>query len=185
MSSGALVVVLQLWSAEDDMSNTIVSWSPHYFAPLKATVHAFFPLFHLLATDETHSVRLLAYAQLSWVVCVILGYSIGYLFSQSPRVALLYLFGISGLFYIFLFQAEGYYRHHGFIMIFLIFSIWIAHYYQNPSEVLNKFNKRQLMRLLNISFAVSIIPNVLMHANDFQGLYSGSKAMATYIKNWI
>ena len=38
------------------------------------------------------------------------------------------------------------------------------------------------MQLLNISFAVSIIPNVLMHVNDFQGLYSGSKAMATYIK---
>ena len=182
MSSGALVVVLQLWSAEDDMSNTIVSWSPHYFAPLKATVHAFFPLFHLLETDETHSLRLFAYVQLSWVGCVIFGYSILYLFSQSPRVALLYLFGVCGLFYIFLFQTHGWYRHHGFIMIFLMFSIWIANYYQNQSEAMNKYNKKRLMQLLNISFAVSIIPNVLMHVNDFQGLYSGSKAMATYIK---
>lgn len=181
MSLGGLVAIFQLIPAEDNMSSSLLSWPPPYQNGLfKAIINAFFPVSHLMGY-QLSPFPIFTYTILGLFGGFILVVSCLYLFNQSRQVLLLYLFSISWLFYLFLFRHPGQYRHHGFIVVFLIFSIWIGSYYRPKIEKTTLFSIKRTMLLLNISFSFSIFPNALMYFNDYKLEYSGSKLMATFL----
>ncbi|MCK5592218.1 MAG: hypothetical protein KAI72_09720, partial [Candidatus Pacebacteria bacterium] len=97
----------------------------------------------------------------------------------------------AGLFYLYIFKGICSYRHFGFIVIVILFVLWIGSFYDKKHILSTKDKKGKdgnffkysfIMLLLNISFAMAVFPATIRHYQEYRLLFSGSKAMAGYIK---
>ncbi len=178
MFFGGVLSLFQLLSPLDNI-NYGLFLKFNLDAPYMAIRHAFFP--HMSSVSD---ISLIAGITLLFASSV-------YLFKVSREVLFILFVSYMGLFYIFIFKHPGGYRHHGFILILLLFTLWISHFYNRKLIVdikykLIPFTKSVLysliILLLNISLAISIIPAVTKHRQEFKLIFSGAKEMATYLK---
>jgi len=67
-------------------------------------------------------------------------------FLKKPKILLLIIFSYGWLFYVFTFVVKGALRHHGLLLIFLIFALWLDSYYEEID--FKKFNNKLLKKLV-------------------------------------
>ena len=127
-------------------------------------------------------------------------------FLKKPKILLLMIFSCGWLAFIFTFVKEGALRHHGLILIFLIFALWLSNYYEETDfkEINNKiFQKcyniissscnslkltgdkaqKTAILLLNISLLLSSFTNISYYYFEYEHSFSGSKEAAWFIIN--
>ena len=178
---GMVVTILQLIPAEDNMRGSAF-YQFNYKAPARAVMNAFFPLSKEIESGVSLNFLLLLLAASS----AIFGYALIYLFNRSRPVFLLFGFAISGLFFLFIFKHFGGYRHHGLILVFLLFALWIASYYPKPKMDKQYFakwvNEASAVRYVTFALIFSLSTSVFMHVNEQIHRYSGAPAMAHYLE---
>ncbi|OGW41063.1 MAG: hypothetical protein A2Y97_13305 [Nitrospirae bacterium RBG_13_39_12] len=153
-----------------------------YPAPLIAIANAFFPwhiAFHL--SGELRSIVI--------VISFLIFFTIILSFFKRPAVLFILLLSFSGLFYIFVFVYPGALRHHGFVLLILLFALWIGRYY--PDLQKHHSNDISTMRISELSVPSMILINIclslsLLHAfriqyQEYKYTFSGAKEMAHFI----
>jgi len=178
---GLLISVLQLIPAADNMRSNMLH-EFNYLAVPRAIMNALFPI-PMVASKDILTYTL--YSLLAFSSLAILGYASLYLYCNSRQVFYIYMAATLWLFYLFVFKHFGGYRHHGFILIFLMFSLWISNSCE-PNKKTKLANKMALLRqktlrLLNLSFVFSIISGGFMHFNEQTMKYSGAQEMAAFL----
>ncbi|MFC2084973.1 hypothetical protein ACFLS9_07950 [Bacteroidota bacterium] len=172
---GALTAFFQILPYEE-AANTGILNQRFWYAPGKAVMKSFFPL----------------YANLDiyvWLGLIPVLLTIVYLVKVSWSALFILLFSYAGLSYIFIFKHFGGLRHQGFILIILIFVIWISTYYYKKETLLKIkiFPLKQikllvfLVLILNTYLLISIWPAFRFHYNDYKHSFSGSKEMAKFL----
>ena len=176
---GALLALLQLLPAADNMRAEVFH-EFNYRALPRAIMNAFVPLSRQIDSG-IHDY--LPFVFLTLTALGVFVYSCIYLFKRSKEMFVVYILSILGLFYLFVFKYYGGYRHHGFILIFLIFSLWTSTYYKlSPKYYTDDlFNKKWTLILLNGTLAFSLLASALMHFSEQTQKYSGAKDMSTYL----
>lgn len=179
MILGALFSILQLLSPSDNINYGL--FLRHNFdAPFNAIRNAFFP--HISSASYMGLIMGIVILLLS---CI-------YLYRVSRTAIFILLVSYMGLFYIFIFKHGGGYRHHGFILIVLLFTLWISHPSAQKLVIGIKYKLilsgksalySLIILLLNISLAISIIPAVTKHYQEFNLFFSGAKNMAKYLED--
>lgn len=108
-------------------------------------------------------------------------------FLRQPKILLFFALSVASLFLIFILGYEGQLWHHGLIIIFLIFSLWLKKYYRN-----DKIKKGTLYSIGKIGYSLfvisllfSIISSVKAYKNEYLFNFSGGKEAASYIKKNI
>ncbi len=111
-------------------------------------------------------------------------------FIRKPYILFLFLCSYMWLCYIFTFKNPGALRHHGLMLIFLIFSIWIGDFYKesflcdNEKCLSQKFfdiSQKILFIMLNIGLLCSCVYNVYFYCRDYKFNFSSSKEVAQFI----
>jgi len=151
-------------------------------APFIATANAFFPweaLFCPLITQVEQRLILITIAVLIFFIVISS-------LSKKPVVLFMLLLSFSGLFYIFAFQYHGARRHHGLILILLLFALWISRYYRDSQNKLsNKMKHIKLARLsiglINVCLALSLLYASGIQYLEYKYPFSGAKEMADFI----
>ena len=113
--------------------------------------------------------------------------------SRKPAPFFVILFSYTGLFYTLLFQRYGSERHHGLVLIFLVFALWLADHYEQTdwfklkNALLAKLADSGLltgtcMVVLNVCLAASVISALGAWGAEYFVMFSGAKDMANHIK---
>ena len=163
MGTGALLVLLQLLPSEDTTNRGlfyIFSWR----APFIALAGGFFP--------ELPRTLFITIGTAVLLVCM----QAIVLYKRSPKAFLIFAVSCAGLFYIFLFKHTGSLRHHGFLLIALLFALWIS----SPS--LPGRLERIAHYSLTLSIALSIVFAGFRHGEGYTTSFSGAKEAAVYIR---
>lgn len=178
---GLLVSILQLIPAADNMRGNLLH-EFNYLAVPRAIMNALFPIPMVASKDILTYV---SYSILTISSLSILGYASLYLYRHSRQVFYIYMAATLWLFYLFVFKHFGGYRHHGFILIFLMFSIWISCFYEpnKKTKLANQMAvlRQKTVRVLNLSLVFSIISGGFMHFNEQTLKYSGAQEMAAFL----
>lgn len=87
--------------------------------------------------------------------------------------------GVGGLFAIFTFKHAGGLRHHGLIVVFTIFALWLA--WDRLAATAARTWRRAIAWSLGALMLASVPFTFRAHFDDRQGLFSGASAMAAYI----
>ena len=112
-------------------------------------------------------------------------------FLIRPKIFIFLLVSEIWLFYIFGSVHGGELRHHGFIMIFIIFSLLLEKYYPiEPVTISNKKLEFSIIRKLSsiiliLCLFLSIYQSIRFYHDELQFNYSGSREAAEFIKNNI
>ena len=178
---GSLLAFIQLLPTSDD-KNFKLFVIYDYLQPLVVLRNAWFP--YLNSYDNI---------TLTVVIIILIGSCI-YLYNTSRKALFILILSYLGLFYIFIFKHNGGYRHHGFILITLLFVLWISSTGKknngssqvnklNPMDKFVRYNYILVILLINCSLAISIIPALTHHYLEYNFLHSGSKLMANYLEN--
>jgi hypothetical protein len=85
------------------------------------------------------------------------------------------------------FVYPGALRHHGFILIMLVFALWISRYYHDTQNyLLHKISTLKLSQLsivlINICLALSLLYYLTIQHYEYRYIFSGAKDMANFIK---
>ena len=108
-------------------------------------------------------------------------------FRKTTAPLFVILLSFVGLFYIFIFKHVGAVRHHGLILIMLIFTMWISRHYNNllkkPFEITSKMTfSNPSMIIINACLALSLLYALYIQYAEYRYPFSGAKAMAAFIK---
>jgi len=108
------------------------------------------------------------YLRKNAIVAVILGSSLGYLF------------------FVFLFLHRGDYRHHGFILLSLVFALWVSQKFSASKEdqrtVSKWFNARSVaLGLMSLFFILGLQNDWFVYQQEYFLPFSGAKDMARAI----
>ena len=120
-----------------------------------------------------------------WAGAAVVALSLAYLarVSVAPLAGL--VAGLGGIFYVFAFRHPGALRHHGLILVFLLFSLWIAGYHERaragPSPAGAGALRSATLWTLGLCLAFSVIATVKIHVRDGSYMFSGAREMAKYI----
>lgn len=183
MACGAFLALFQLIPNADNMHE----WGVNTFAPFISLMNAFFPVTYYLEEQLAHKLYL---TPLAFFALLIYLYFIIYLYVNYPKSFYIYLFVTFSLISIFLFKNFGTYRHHGFILIFLIFVLWISENYKNETDKNFDFMGEKFLKLpamfrkvtatflLNIVLGFSLMGSAVMYYKEYTALFSGAKTMA-------
>ncbi|CAA6821210.1 MAG: Unknown protein [uncultured Thiotrichaceae bacterium] len=186
MACGAFLALYQLIPNIDNMHD----WKLNIFAPPIALMNAFFPVTSYLEEQLAHKLYLTPLAFIAFLTFL---YFILYLQANYRNLFFLYTFFVFGMISIFLFKNFGTYRHHGFILIILIFVLWVSKNYKKKKEedhnTLDRyfskgsipFKKRTATLLLNIVLGFSLMGSAVMYYKEYTGSFSGSKKMAELV----
>ena len=166
---GFLVAVLQLLPADDNMNRAIA----HIFEwkrPVIALSNAFFPYVPRTAYLSSFAAML---------IVSVAGY---HLFETDRRLFFVIAMGYLGVFYIFVFKHVGTLRHHGFLLIWLMFAMGLASVGRAKS---GNYIDKATIALLNLCFILSIFFAGRHHYNEYRYSFSGAQAAATYINDHL
>ena len=163
MAAGVAAAVAQLAGAD---RNAMVGAGFHFdpAAPLIATRNAWLPGLPGATMPIAGAVMLLV-ASVLW---------------RWSRPALWVLIaGVGGLYAIFAFKHAGDLRHHGLILVFTVFALWLSW------ESLGVEGARRWRRALLVALGLTLVAglpfNVQRHVAEARGMFSGAAAMATWI----
>jgi hypothetical protein len=179
MLIGGLLCFLQLLSPPDNFSYGIFP-EKIYLAPFVAIAYAFFP-WHA-SNYFSIDLRLIAI-----VISFLMFFIIILSFIRKPAVMFILLMSFSGLFYIFTFKYPGALRHHGLILIILLFSMWISTYYSNSQsrlwELTSDINLSKFsVAIINFCLALSLLYALKIQYTDYKYIFSGAREMAGFIE---
>lgn len=185
MLTGGLLCFLQLLSPLDNMNYGLIS-DAYYFgdtsnivAPLVALANAFFPWHTLFVKPGLYVyVTVISF----FIFCIIISSII-----KKPPALFISLVSFAGIFYIFAFKYVGFVRHHGLILILVIFSLWISKHYSNSqNKFLNKISNINLSRIsiivLTAFLAFSLLCALRFQYMEYKYTFSGAEQMANFIK---
>jgi hypothetical protein len=181
MSIGGLLCFLQLLSPPDNINYRVVS-DIYLLAPLVSIANAFFPW------HSCNSFILIESRQVFIIVSFLIFAIMILSLNRKPPALFILLLSVAGLSYVFAFKYPGEVRHHGLILIMVIFAMWIGRYYSNSQNLfLNvtsriNFSKISIV-LINACLAVSLLYCLRIQYLEYKYLFSGSKEMADFIKN--
>ena len=184
MLTGGLLSSLQLLSPPDNMNygifgDDVYLHGVHYMAPFVAMANAFFPWHTLFIAPGMY---IYAVVISFFIFCIVISTIV-----KKPPALFIFSVSFAGLFYIFAFKYVGFVRHHGFILILLIFSLWISRYYSNSEkEFLNRSFKINLSGIsvvvINAFLALSLLCSLRFQYMDYRYKFSGAEEMADFIK---
>jgi hypothetical protein len=167
-------------------------------APFRAAANAFLPgsascdapyfIFWdpFLTPKETNAAIFLA--------CGMILVALLYCLRRPPALVFL-LLSYSWLGYIFVAKNHGVLRHHGFIMIFIVFALWLASHYQDGPWMRQTAARAKWARAffgffgaltwtgLALSQLASIFMTYRTYKYEYQYCFSGAKEMAAYMHN--
>lgn len=184
MFTGGLSSFFQLLSPPDNMNYGLFS-DAYYFgnaymmAPFVAMANAFFP-WHILFIKPALYPYVVVMSL--FIFCIIILPLI-----RKPAALFILSLSFSGLFYIFAFKYVGFVRHHGLILILVIFSLWISKHYSNSqNKLLNKISNINLSRIsiivINAFLAFSLLCALRFQYMEYKCTFSGAEQMANFIK---
>lgn len=179
MCLGGLFSFLQLLPRPDSIDYRLLIGSA-YGAPLVAIANAFFP---------GHSAFFMQGGQRLIIICMAIAifFTITLSLYKKPAVLFILLLSFSGLSYIYVFVYPGALRHHGFILIMLVFALWISRYYRDTqnklfSEIPSLKLSKLSTALMNISLVISLLYSLAIQYQEYKYTFSGAKEMADFIK---
>ena len=105
------------------------------------------------------------------------------LFSRKAQLIFLSLAMISWIFVMNILIHAGGLRHHGLILIFLMFLYWLYEVHRKEESVFGKVMRRVFMVSLSGLLALSILFTVYIYDSEYRYEFSGGKDMAGYIKS--
>jgi hypothetical protein len=149
--------------------------------PYVAIANAFFPWHYAVFTQGGQRLNVMIVALLILFIIVL---SI----VKKPAVLFIILLSLSGLFYIFTFTYPGALRHHGLVLIVLLFALWIGRHYPDSQNKLfsgisiDKNLVRISMAVLNVCLALALIYSLRVQSQEYEYIFSGAKEMAEFIK---
>ncbi|MDD5245660.1 MAG: hypothetical protein PHU49_16750, partial [Syntrophorhabdaceae bacterium] len=149
-------------------------------------INAFFPFFNITA----HSIALTMLA--AAIAYLILGL-VFVSFLGRPLCFLILAISLTSLFGAFLFVQAGDYRHHGFILISIVFVLWIAQDYPQELGPFLKKKKEALifwaqrarsgaLILMAICFLLGLRNVYFVYELEYHLDFSGAKRMALAIE---
>src|SRR4030042_3738839 len=106
---------------------------------------------------------------------------------KNPAVLFILLSSFSGLFYIFTFVHTGALRHHGFVLILLLFALWISRSYPDSQMkhhgLISNTNLRKFsIAMINVCLSLSLLYALKIQHREYKYIFSGAKEMAYFIK---
>ena len=190
MALGGIAAFLQILPPEDIGTRVGGTFTPDAFPVAMATAFAIWWMPINTGAIVISAVTLTA---------VILSYLM-----KKPKALLFIIFTYGWLFYIFTFTNKGGLRHHGLILIFLIFALWISHYYEEADlknlsngfmrrffVIISNFfdackitggkSKKIAIFLLNINLLLSCFSCMTYYYFEYEHSFSGSKEVAEFI----
>lgn len=179
MVMGGLSSFLQLLPSPDSIDYRPFVGSA-YPAPLIAMANAFFPwhtAFHI-----SGELRLIVLV-ISFLIFLTIISSL----YRKPAILFILILSFTGLFYIFAFVYPGALRHHGFVLIMILFALWISRYYPDSQKNLFRITANtDLLKfsvaIINICLALSLLYSFKIQYKDYKYIFSGAKEMADFIK---
>ncbi|MFH1093341.1 MAG: hypothetical protein V1739_04195 [Candidatus Omnitrophota bacterium] len=180
MGCGAVIAFIQLLSPVDNMNYGFCS-AFDFYNLFFAIGYAFFPC----------SPNIAAYSSFLAAIVILISVCV-YIYKISFRVFFIMLCSYLGLFYLFIFKSLWGYRHFGFILIILLFTLWITGCENKKSTANQKskltawsklFEYNGIIVALNICLAISIVPAGLRHYQEYNFLFSGAKEMTNFLKS--
>lgn len=87
--------------------------------------------------------------------------------------------GVGGLYAIFVLKHSGGARHHGLILVFTVFALWIA--WDRLTAGVGRARRLALTVVPGILLAAGLPFSARTHLDDARGLFSGAQAMGVYI----
>jgi len=190
--SGIITSVVQLNPPPD--SGFAVGWKTdfdldHLKKVFNLIPRAFIPIprftFHFWNTAILDQLPASEVVKLS-LGCLILLYGI-LLFIRKPAALLIYLIGTLGLCSFFYTKYFGSMRHHGFLFISFVSSIWISNYCRdvrifNPIGKLSLIIERSLNKVLTVILFIHLAGGVAGAVMDYMYVFSQGKATADFIR---
>jgi len=139
MCIGGLLSFLQLLSPPDNINYGIVG-DINRAVPFIAVAGAFFPWHNPPDWAMPKDCCLFLVLSEQRIAVVIIAFLILFILISSmyrkPAVLFFLVSSFIGLSYIFALKYPGALRHHGLILIMLLFSLWISRYYSNSQKIL-------------------------------------------------
>jgi hypothetical protein len=178
MCLGGLLSFLQLLSPPDNIYYGIVQeFNP--YVPFAAIAHAFFP-FHS-ATFMPSNLRII-FIFIAFFIFVVIIFSL----IRKPAALFILLLSFAGLSYVFAFKYPGAVRHHGLILIIVLFTIWISKYYDDSQkklfDIASHLNFLKVPTvIINVCLALSLLYAVKIQSLEYKHPFSGAKEMADFI----
>jgi hypothetical protein len=88
--------------------------------------------------------------------------------------------------YVFAFKYPGAVRHHGLILIIVLFAIWISKYYDDSQkklfDIASNLNLPKLpIVIINVCLALSLLYALKIQYIEYEYPFSGAKEMADFI----
>ena len=133
-------------------------------APLVAVKNAFLPGF-------PNQAAIIGAAAMALVAVV--------LWRRSRAALWLLVCGSSGLFAILVLKHFGGLRHHGLLLVFVIYALWIA--WDQRRDGSARLTERMVLWTMGALFIVAVPYSFRAHRADAVGLYSGSRPMAAFM----
>lgn len=184
MAVGAGLSYMQLVPPPDSVLHTHLGDFFQIFVALK---ESFFGSLNAFFTLNSLILIVLSTVTIGAVILVL----VIFLWIARKHISLLFILiaELGWLFYIFVFKY-GYstYRHHGFILLFFIFILWLyndaksVQKDKNPGRIKSK-EELILINMVNLLLLVSCAYNLFMYYRSYQYNFSGSKDMASFIRN--
>lgn len=169
MAGGFMLAVIQLLPAADNMNQELFSlfaWK----RPFIALVNAFLP-----------GLSIGSYIIIAVVFLYVALTYVGIYFKNRGAFLVLVL-GMGWMFYIFIFKHVGSLRHHGLLLILLLFVEWISP--RRSSDV--AINKKWYQGLaINVCFAISMLVAMHQHVREHSQLFSGAEGAAHFIQESV
>lgn len=163
MAAGVAMALAQLAGAD---RNAMVGAGLHFdpAAPLLATRNAWLPGLPGAAAP-------IAAATMIFVAVT--------LWRWARSVSWVLASGLGGLFAIFALKHGGDLRHHGLILVFSVFALWVA--WDRLSVAGARRWRRALLVALGLSLVAGLPFSVRHHVAEARGMFSGAGAMAAWI----
>lgn len=166
--AGALAALLQLLPAPDNINRElfhIFSWK----TPIIALGNAFFPLI-----PRTAYLTLLAASMLVALFSVVL-------FFRSKPALFILPFSYLGLFYVFVFKHTGTVRHHGLLLMILLFAVWISKTGQDEKKYYIQVLDRIGIAAITLCLVLSSFFAARHHIWEYRRPFSGAKDAAAFL----
>lgn len=108
-----------------------------------------------------------------------------YALASKPIPLMILAMHVFGMLAVFVLLQRGFSRHHGVLLLGIVFCLWIAKYHDDhtPGRLPNFERRYQpLIHVLNFCLLLSTPLGFTMHKNERAASYSGGKEMAGFIK---
>ena len=112
------------------------------------------------------------------ILCIVVITAIVFALRRCPAALTFFLVATSGLLLFFYIKFFGFMRHHGLLFLVLVGAFWLMFDRQSHSEAGSRSKNVILYPVLLVQFYTSVIVSY----TDWNGLFSGAKKVAEYIR---